>query len=426
MKFSHLALGSIASVLALSGTVRADDMAASTSASDFKFELHGFVSNSLYVQDTPDLILNGQGPMLQSTEPTGHKYILGDDVRQTRLNFSVVGPKVFGDATPKAVVEMDFFNLNGPGGFGEVSLVPRLRLAYAELNFGDTVVRAGQDWQLLSVNSPLSLGHQAFPVTWFNGQIGWREPGVSVAQTIHTGESKLEVAGQIMKGDWENPADFTTVASATNLTREDLNVDAGSLSSLPALELRAKWSMENLMAFVAAHWNHVNGTDLSNLAVPPTTTQQYGNLSAAPGRNWDVVAVKLGWSYTFADFLFQGQVYTGKNVAPLLGEELLWYTANDVHETGGWAQLAYTVNSNWNVSAVYGTSRLSVSDVASAGGTRYQSNVVGGMIQYKSGNFAVGPEFYHMLDKSLVASGAGAPDGVMDANQYMLTANYVF
>jgi hypothetical protein len=314
---------------------------------------------------------------------------------------------------------MDFFNLNGPGGFGEVSLVPRLRLAYTELNFGDTIVRMGQDWQILFGNMPQSLGHLAFPVTYFNGLIGWREPGIGVFHTIHTGDSKVELAAQVMKADWENPADFGQSSTT------DLDVDQGQMSGVPAFEVRAKWNNDNLMGFVAAHWNHVDATNAANEPTAATTVP-------ASGRNWDVLALKAGWSYTLADFTFQGQVYTGKNLGPLVGGLLQFPSVADVHETGGWAQLAYNVTSNWNVSGVFGTEHLNEADVNSnisvnAHG-RYQSNVMGGMIQYKVGNFAMGPEFYHMIDKQLQTStsGAGAPDGIIDSNQFLLSANYNF
>ncbi len=381
----------------------------------------GSTANISFSEITGSLILNGQGPLLSQGEPSSQKYVTGADIRQTRLNFGVTGPKLFGGmATPKAVVEMDFFNLNGPGGYGEVSVVPRLRLAYGELNFGDTVVRFGQDWQILFANAPISLGHLAYPVTYWNGQIGWREPGVGVFQTIHTGDSKLELAAQIMKSDWENPTDFGQAST------QDLNVDLGQLSGLPALEARAKWSNDMLMGFLAAHWNHVRGSAAGNEPV------QAGTITTASSRNWDVVALKAGWSASYADFMFQGQVYTGKNLGPVIGGLLQFPTVADLHESGGWAQLAYNLNSNWNIQILYGTERLNSGDVAAnlsaAPNGRYQSNVMGGGIQYKYGAFAVGPEVYHMVDKqqNTATSGAGAPDGVIDSNQYMLTANYNF
>ena len=42
----------------------------------------------------------------------------------------------------------------------------------------------------------------AFPVTYFNGLIGWREPGAAWFHTFPIGDSKLELAIQINKSDW--------------------------------------------------------------------------------------------------------------------------------------------------------------------------------------------------------------------------------
>jgi hypothetical protein len=379
-------------------------------SSDFKFELHGIASTSFYVQDTPTFVLNGQGPLIALSEPSLGA-TTGFDIRQTRLNFSVSGPKLFGDATPKAVAEIDFFNLNGPGGYGEVSAVPRLRLAYLELKWDNTVVRIGQDWQLLWTNAPASIGHLAYPAVYFNGLIGWREPGVTVYQTWGSDENKVEAAISLEKADWENPADFGTSSV------QDLNVDYGQLGGFPAVEARVKWSMDKNMLYVAGHWNHVAGTHATALVAPP---------ASAPGADWDVMAAKFGWKGVFGDLTFQGELYTGKNLGPVIGNELQFPVTNDVKESGGWVQLGYNVTNEWSVWAIAGTSRPNLGDAAMSGQSRLQDNVAGGMIKYQTGGFAVGPEVYHVVDLNKAAAGSGAPDGVIDANQYMLSANYYF
>src|ERR1035437_5610858 len=75
----------------------------------FEFALHGFVSGSLFMQDSPTGINSGQDALWASGRYDTDKLVLGGDVRQTRLNFSVKGPQVLGGATPKGVVEADFF-----------------------------------------------------------------------------------------------------------------------------------------------------------------------------------------------------------------------------------------------------------------------------------------------------------------------------
>jgi len=379
--------------------------------SPFKFEVHGIVGATLYEQSNPDLLLNGQGPLLersQNNATTG-----GFDVRQTRLSFTVTGPELsfLGIAKPKAVIEADFFGLNSPGGYGEVSALQRLRLAYGELNWGNTWVRFGQDWELLSVNSPASLGHVAFPVTWFAGQIGWREPGMTVYHKFETGEgSSIEGAFQLIKSDWNNPYAFGSS------TANDSNVDAGQLSGLPGVEGRVKWSNDHAMAYFAAHWNRVDGTRASAQVV---------NIPTA-NRTFDVAAGKIGGKYTASKVTLVGEAYYGKNTAPLVGEGAGFNDAADVHEGGGWLQAGYNFTPELSLWAVGGISRSNADDVRASAGKVFANTVYGGMLQYRTGAFGVGPEIYHVETKSLLASGANAPDGVMDGMQYMFSANYYF
>ena len=386
----------------------------------FKFDLHGIVGTSLYVQSNPSQVLNGQGPLLLTTEnATSGQSTTGFDLRQTRLRFSVSGPQVLGGATTHGVVESDFFNLEGPGGYGEINLMNRLRIAYAELNWGDTSIRFGQDWELLFNEFPTSLGHMAFPVTYFAGLSGWRGAGVTFFHKYGISEtSNLEGAIQVLRSDWEAPYDFG------RSTSNQLNVSAGQLSALPGLEGRLKWTSGKDFVYLAGHWSQVDGTKVSALIYPGVAGADVNPISTS--RKWDVLEGKVGGKVTFSDFTLQGDFYVGKNTAPLIGEELQWYTANDVHEVGGWAQLGYNFTKTLSIWGVYGTSRSNEDQVRSAGGGRFANTVAGGMLMYREGPFGIGPEFYHIETKSTKASGAGAPDGVMDGNQFMFSGMLFF
>ena len=383
-------------------------------SANWKFGFHGLAGVSVYVQDSPGFVLNGQGPLLVLNKPA-YGYTTGADIRQSRFNFSLAGPKAFG-ATPKAVLEVDLFGLNSPGGFGEVSAYARVRLAYAELNWGNAVLRFGQDYQLILALLPESMGHMAFPVTYFNGMLGWREPGVGYFHTIPLEGSKLELAVQLMKSDWRNPTDFGMP------TTNDLNVDYGQLSGWLGVEGRVKWTSENVTAFVSGHYNHVEGTHAGSLVAAPMMV---------PDRNWDVVAGVAGVKVTLGPLTVAGSAYVGKNLAPLLGELLQFVQTNDVNEWGLWAQVGYNVTKNLNLSIVGGGSQLDTGDVEGAGGGRLYSDVLGGMVRYQDAGFAVGPEFYHIWTKTITAAGndmpagAGAP-GELNANQFMLSGMYFF
>jgi hypothetical protein len=403
---SILALGTAA----FAASAQADDSA-------FKFDLHGFVSTTGYVQSNPAFVLNGQGPLLLIKEAaTSGMTTTGFDVRQSRLNFSLSGPKVLGGAATKAVIETDFFNLNGPGGYGEVSVMNRLRLAYGDLNWGDTSVRFGQDWQLLFNEYPTSIAHIAFPVTYFAGLSGWRGPGVAVYHKFDMGDGKLEGAFQVLRSDWENP--FDSGLSSKNL----LNVSAGQLSAIPAFEGRLKYMSGDNSLYVAGHWSKVDGTKVGNLS----NVTAGDTVVINTGRTWDVIEGKVGGKLVLGDLTFKGDVYIGRNTTPLIGEALTWYTNNDVSEVGGWGQLGYKLSDTWSIWGVYGQARASMDDVTAAGGGRYENVVYGGMVMYREGPFGVGPEFYHVNTKSTANSGGGATDGNMEGYQATLSANLYF
>jgi len=376
--------------------------------SEFKFAMHGFAGVSFYVQDTPSFVLNGTGPLLPLIAPTTG-ITTGADIRQSRFNFSVTGPKVMG-ATPKAVLEIDLFGLNSPGGYGEVSAYSRVRLAYAEMNWGNDVLRLGQDHELiLGGIVPDSLAHIAFLSTYFNGQLGWREPGLGIFHTIPMDKDKLELALQIIKSDWQNPTDFG------NSTVDDLNVDYGQLSGYPGFEARVKYSSDLITAFIAGHFNHVAGSNANTLVVAPATT---------PTRDWDVIAGVATVKLTYSGLNVVVSGYTGKNTGPLLGEMLQFFVTNDVHEWGGWAQVGYEITKELSATVVGGLARPNSSDVQAAGGGRAQSSMVGGMIRYKVGGFAFGPEFYHVITNDIDAHGNDTGD--IDANQFLLTGLYYY
>ena len=92
---------------------------------------------------------SGQQSLYVNKVWSDDKPVFGGDIRQTRLNFSVRGPAVFGGAVPKAVVEFDMFGsseFQPTGSYGDVSIIPRIRVAYAELNWGNgsTIIQIGQ------------------------------------------------------------------------------------------------------------------------------------------------------------------------------------------------------------------------------------------------------------------------------------------
>jgi hypothetical protein len=374
-------------------------------ADEVKLEVHGFVSTSAYYQSTPDFLLNGQGPLML-LNGTNQAPTFGADVRQSRLRFSASGLPVLGGAASSSVIEADFFNLDGPGSYGQVSAVPRLRLAYMELNWGSTILRIGQDTELLRDIVPAGISRAAFPF-FGNGMIGWREPGVGLFHTYDYGASKLEAAVQVLKSEWQSPSDFG------NSSLSDLNVDYGQLSGLPGLEARVKFNTETATAYLVGHWNRVASSLSSQL--PETAV---GSTIAQGTRDFDVLALKLGGKIKLSNITAQGEVFQGQNLGPLLGNLLQFPTKNDVNEIGGWLQVGYDLGDRASIWATYGIDQPNGDDAASAGQARLENQLYGLSAQYKDGPILVGPEFYYV--QTTFAKNTA------NAQQYVISANYNF
>jgi hypothetical protein len=144
-----------------------------------------------------------------------------------------------------------------------------------------------------------------------------------------------------------------------------------------------------------------------------------------------------GLKVSVAGFTLAGSAYYGVNTGPLLGGQLQFAENTDLGEWGAWGQLGYDIIKELNVSIVGGTSQINKSDLEKAAPaltlpSRLSSAVIGGMVRYKEGGFAVGPEFYHVIAKDIDAMGTGfnlgpgAPDGEIDVNQFMLSGMYFF
>jgi hypothetical protein len=151
-----------------------------------------------------------------------------------------------------------------------------------------------------------------------------------------------------------------------------------------------------------------------------------------PTRDWDVVAGVAGFKVTAEGFSLLANGYVGKNLGPLLGEQLQFFTTNDVHEAGGWAQLGYDLTQHLNVWVIGGTSRLNQSDVADAGGGRDASSLLGGMVRYQQSGFSFGLEYSFVVAQQIdangngAAAGPGALDGTIHAQQFLLSGLYAF
>lgn len=406
----------LAAVLTMAGRAAAQQAAQET----IKFEFHGFVGGSVYSEDAS--LSSGGGAGAWHVNNGGDfgadKSNFGGDVRQTRLNFSLSGPQIFAGATPRAFAELDFFGNSGEGAFGDISITPRLRVAYAELKFAksNTMVRAGQDHDLvLGIILPATVGHVAFPLSYNAGGVGWRRPNVAVYQTFAvTSAMKLELAGSVGKANWRSGG-IPGTGSRDSTTGDFVPVDStlvglGVASGLPAFQARAKVMSKVFEAFVSGYFSRidVNGQGTSG------------------GANLDTTAVTAGGKVSQFGATLSAGGYYGKNLGPLAGNLLQWQPAAalanelDVNEYGGWAQAGYNITPTISAWALAGVSNPDDEDLAAASLTRTQNVTTSGMLRYQSKGYTTGLEYSHFQTKYT------GPARTLKGNQLMLSAMYFF
>jgi hypothetical protein len=388
----------------------------------FVFELHGFISTTGYFQDAlyqvggggqAALFLNGSNPPaaggsnpVGGTPWTSDKPIFGFDIRQTRLNFSVRGPTVMGGAVPKAVVEVDFFGsseFTGTGAFGDVSVLPRLRVAYVELNWdnGRHIIQIGQQNMLTIGTIPQSLRGIAFPMTYTAGTVGWRQPGFWGWHTFGD-DLKFEFAWSIQKSGWAN-----------TLPHEGLN--DGVSSGLPAFEARGTLKFGKMVdVWLSGHWQ--------------TVDRNGPNVIAPQNSNNDLVTAlaTVGFKGNLGPVALAGSAWYGKNAGPLLGN-ILQFTPTlagpynvDIFGWGGWAQAGMNVTKNLSGWITYGIDHPVYENILQAGLTRLRNQNMIVMARYQDGGFAFGAEW--LYTRTTVTT----TNDPLVGNQITLTGNYYF
>jgi hypothetical protein len=430
-------LRSLMSALLLALAVTAPSVRAADEAPNpWKFEFHGFVTASVYTQDQAFAGGQGQGLLYSANAPslqvpcsasgaftcpagsaTKSASVFAGDVRNSRFSFSMSGPKVFGDAQPRAYLEFDLFGLANAGSFGQEQQHPRLRVGIVELKFGNTNVQVGQQNQLVVVQIPGSLSHIANPVTYGAGTIAWRTPGIRLIQTIPMDSMKLELAGEAVSNKWATNSTSTATTPAT--------VGLGEASGMPMFQVRAKLDGTagsfKYMGYLVGVFHKVklNG---------------FGDGVALPGwaagkTSIDGYAVEVGGNLTFAPVSLSGNYYTGKATGNMLGS-LLYF--GDIKDTGYWLQLAGNFTKELSLSLAYGASKPDKADILRVNastanptgvGARIENQLLGGMLKYQEGGYALGVEYW--TNKTKWASTTTA---TMDTRAYQVigTAAYFF
>ncbi len=383
-----------------------------TTSNKGKVTIKGFISATLFAQDTPFSF--GDGQNAQVPIPTRDKgddpWFYDGDIRNTRLNLTWEGPT--GTALPRmgATLEVDFFAPGGGGGgFGNAQAVPRIRLAFADLGLGNMTLRIGQDWSPWFANVPVSLAHVAFPLGYGSaGAGGWRFPGLFLIVPLTAKEAalaaKLTVA--VMRNVWPGaPA---------------LNPPNQGSSGLPQIEARldltGKAGSSGWNAYVVGHYDQ---KDLDGRGEAAMTD---------PG-NLDGYGVEAGVKITVGPFMLQGNGYYGH----AMGHQFAHITQfGDIAGMGVWGQVGFDLTPSLSLFAFFGLDAPDKDDVraaipitaeTAAGALPKLGNMqAAAMLRWKVGSFQLGLEY--MWDQLEFQDMMGESD--VTGSQVALSAMYGF
>jgi hypothetical protein len=408
-----------------------------------KFEFHGFIGGSIFEQDA---VFNGYGQQIffVNKQPNQDKLQFGGDARQTRLNFSLAGPAVLGGAIPKGVAEMDFFSAltnatlvtgvtatktgadvtnvtTTTTSTGPIAVTPRLRVAYAELNWGTTIFRIGNENDLvLGSFGPTSVGHIPQSFGYGAGYIGTRHVDAEVLQTMPAGDMKLELGFQVQSQIGGTADSF----AATGMTTAEA-------SGIPGLEARVRLIMPKLAdVYVAGHFQQFDRNGQNN-------TLPTGTIGDTQYVNAGTIGVKV----TPGPLTLQGQAYVGKNLGDggMTGGvgNAVSNVQHDFHEWGAWGQVGFNLTPEFSAWGFIGTERANnfADAIATLGpNVRLANTTFAGMLRYMEGGYALALEYVHMHTRygspqataPVAVNNVLTPQAQMDGNQLMLSGMYFF
>jgi len=260
--------------------------------------------------------------------------------RQTRLGVNIAAPQS-DDWTAQGRIEVDFY---GDGSTRhENKAEPVLRHAFFRLSRRDFGLIVGQTSDVISPLNPYTLN---YTVGWAAGNIGYRRPqlGMTYARTLSGGDRVLT---------------RLAIARTSGLTGEDLDLDGrndGEASGFPSVQAR--------LAFVTRRF---------------TEKESVFGLSGHFGREdlrWDANEKELeSWSINWdvdipltGQVSFKGEAFVGCNLDDYFGgvfQGVNTSTHDGIEARGGWAQVRYQPDQEWQFHAGVGLDDPSDEDLDS-------------------------------------------------------------
>jgi hypothetical protein len=427
--------------------------------SPFSLSVKGFVSGSVSMQDGAggagnyNLFLFGP-----NTELTTDKWIYGGDVRQSQLKFFITGPTLIG-AVPTAGFDFDmlgghqinstpgqiapvyvpvFDAMGNPrvdamgnpvmaaaGGAptgtiaqGDENILPRVRLAYLELNWGggQDILRIGQFHNLIVPMIAASLGHIGAPLGYGAGQIGWRAPGITYQHTFKlSDEISLAAAIQLNRANWADnwPACGTGTPGSTTINAAGMapartvncvpnGVSLAEASALPQVQARLMLSgppkPSPFPLYAPNAWQvHLVGVwdqkDVSGLGQELPAGSTYKDTLTTS-------IVSAGFKATLGPVLVAGHGWYGKNAGSMFGHIFATQhpAMGDINGFGAWGQLGFNLTPQLALWGFGGIDKPNEADIRRTMGNYYIQNVqLCGMLSFVAGPLAFSLEYMRVM-----------------------------
>ncbi|WP_309382082.1 hypothetical protein [Cerasicoccus frondis] len=287
---------------------------------DWRFEVYGFVKFDI-AYDTHSVF---NGDFVRYVYPEGPRSDsqLSLTARETRLGLKINGPQWDGWRTG-ARIETDFY-----GNYSSSTPALRMRLAYAEMEKGNWLFRAGQDWDAVTVALPRNVNCGSFA---YQGAIWSRRPLLKAQWQDEVGPGNLKITGAL--------------ASAVSGDIDGGGTPDGMDSGVPNTELAIAYDID-----LAEDWTLTTAVSgmygqeaFDTLGGGETDYDQYVGMFTGV-LNWKNHAKLLGAVWSGTDLgSFNGGVGQTVNLAK----------GTSIDSWGGWVQLQTFPweDINWNIGA---------------------------------------------------------------------------
>jgi hypothetical protein len=304
------------------------EAAKTPAVSKFQFEPYGYIKLDASYDDSRtnygNFVLYVPG---ESANKNDDEFNM--TARQTRFGMNIAAPNS-DDWTAQGRIEIDFY---GDGSSRhENKAEPMLRHAFLKMSKEGLRIIAGQTSDVISPLNPYTLN---YTVGWAGGNIGYRRPQLGI-----TYDYSLDNGNRLVTA--------VSIARASGLVNEDLDLDGendGEDAGIPSVQARVALATKRF-----------------------TEKESVFGVSGHYGReemDWDTIkreldswSVNLDFDIPFTDQIsLKGEAFVGRNLDDYFGGILQGVnvdTRKGIKATGGWAQVRYQPDQEWQVHAGFG------------------------------------------------------------------------